>query len=64
MVAAELSARQPFPGRYYRAVVDSDESNSEFVFFVGWNATNTRLIFEDGNGDVYVFRTDEVEVAS
>jgi hypothetical protein len=50
------------PRRYYRATIDSDETNSEFVFFVGWNATRNRLVFESGDGDLHVFQPDEVEI--
>lgn len=48
--------------QFYRAVIDSDKSDCEFVFFVGWLSANQKLVFEDGHGDVLVFKPDEVEL--
>lgn len=49
-------------GGFYRAWIDADETDGEFVFFVGWMASNNQLVFEDGHGDLYGFKPDEVEV--
>lgn len=49
-------------GGFYRAWLDSDKPDGEFVFFVGWLASNNQLVFEDGHGDLHGFKPDEVEV--
>lgn len=48
-------------GEFYRAWFDLDKDESEFVFFVGYLASNTGLILEDGNGDFHKFFFDEIE---
>lgn len=47
---------------HYRAWLDLDKPDAEFVFFVGWSAANDKLIFEDAAGDVLVSSPDEIEV--
>lgn len=50
------------PRGFYRAWLDADKPDGEFVFFVGWVASNNQLVFEDGLGDLHAFKPDEVEV--
>ena len=50
------------PRGFYRAWLDSDKPDGEFVFFVGWLASNNLLVFEDGTGDLHSCAPDEVEV--
>lgn len=49
------------PGRYYRAWFDVTVDQSEFVFFVGWSASNEAVILEDGSTDFHKFKFDEIE---
>ncbi len=49
------------PGTFYRAQIEGDESDEQFVYFVGWGATNSRLIFETGAGALHRFYQDEVD---
>lgn len=49
-------------GGFYRAWLDTDKDDSEFVFFVGWLAANNQLVFEDGHGDLHGYKPDEIEV--
>ena len=49
------------PGRYYRAWFDITIDQSEFVFFVGWSASNEAVILEDGSTDFHKFKFDEIE---
>lgn len=50
------------PRGFYRAWLDSDNSDGEFVFFVGWLASNNLLVFEDGHGDLHSCAPHEIEV--
>ena len=52
----------PEQGQSYRAWLDPDKTDAEFVFFVGWTRSNDQMVFEDGNGDLHAFVPDEVEV--
>jgi len=51
------------PGQCYRAFLESDNPDPEFVFFVGWKASNDLAVFEDADGDLHVFAPDEIEIA-
>lgn len=62
--AQEVQPVNPFlfvPGRYYRAWFDIIIDQSEFVFFVGWSASNEAVILEDGSTDFHKFKFDEIE---
>lgn len=52
----------PTSGEFYRAWLDDDKADGEFVFFVGWGCSNLTLIFQDKDGDLHVCGSDEVEV--
>lgn len=59
-----VNSFQPVQGAIYRAFLDPDEADVEFVFFVGWTASNERLVFEDGNGDLHVCTADEIDIGA
>lgn len=56
------SGGAPIAGQFYRAWLDDDKPDGEFVFFVGWGVSNLTLIFQDTDGDVLICDLGEVEV--
>lgn len=49
-------------GQHYRAWLDPDKTDAEFVFFVGWNSAGGMMVFEDGNGDLHLYSPDEMDI--